>query len=128
MIAMNQKSANFGRQRRVEFGRYLKELRERRRLEQQQVARELHINLCDIEKGGRSASVDQLIRLAEKYDVPLEELLRKKYSPQLPLLDAIVQPAELVKDLQKELRPEEAEEVTRYIAFLLLRRATANKC
>jgi transcriptional regulator with XRE-family HTH domain len=124
---MSQQSANFGRQRRVEFGHYLRELRERRVLQQKEVARELHINLCDIEKGGRSVSVAVLIRLAEKYNVPLEELLRKKYSPQLPLLDGIMRPTDLVKDLQQELHPEDMEELTRYIAFLLLKRATANR-
>lgn len=124
---MNQQSANFGRQRQVDFGRYLRELRERRGLSRTQVADELHINIWEIEKGKRPASVDLLLRLAKKYDVPLEDLLRKKYSPQLPLLDGIIQPAELVKDLQQELHPNDMEEVTRYIAFLLLKRATANR-
>ena len=125
---MNQKSANFGRQRQVDFGRYLRELREHRtNLTQKQVADDLHINLCDIEKGGRPASVDLLLRLAEKYHVPLEELLREKYRPQLPLLDGIIKPGELVRDLQKELHPEDSEELIRYAAFLLLRRATANR-
>ena len=124
---MNQQSANFGRQRQVDFGRYLRELRERRGLSRTQVADKLHINIWEIEKGRRTISVDQLIRMAEKYDVPLEDLLRKKYSPQLPLLDGIIQPAELVKDLQQELHPEDMEELTRYIAFLLLKRAAANR-
>lgn len=128
LIAMNQQSANFGRQRQVAFGRYLRELRGRRTtLTQQQVADDLHINLCAIEKGGRPATVDLLIRLAEKYDVPLEELLREKYRPQLPLLDGIIRPAELVRDLQQDLHPEDVEEVTRYIAFLLLKRVAANR-
>lgn len=92
-----------------------------------EVADELHINLWDIEKGGRPASVNVLAKLAKKYDVLLEELLRKKYSPQLQLLDGIMQPADLMTDLKQELHPDDLEEVTRYIAFLLLKRAAADR-
>lgn len=128
---MSQKSADFGRQRQAEFGRYLRSLREQKKLKQKQVARELHINLCEIEKGRRSISEKQLRRLAEKYDESLEKILERKYSPQLPLLTGIVRPTELTEDLLNRLHAEEREEimkeVTRYIAFLLLRRDVGNK-
>ncbi|GAI95143.1 unnamed protein product, partial [marine sediment metagenome] len=77
--------------------------------------------------GRRRAPDKLLIQLAKKYRVPLEELLRKKYWPQLPLLTGIMHPDELLTDLQKDLYPKEIEEVKRYMAFLLLRRVTANR-
>jgi len=80
-----------------------------------------------IERGKRKAPDELLIQLAKKYQVPLEEILLNKYWPQLPLLTGIMKPAELIRDIQKELHPEDMQEVTRYIAFLLLRRTTANK-
>lgn len=130
---MSQQSSNFGSQRQIVFGRYLRDLRERVRppLTQKQVADEFHINLSDIERGERSASVELLIKLAKKYNVPVEDILERKYSPQLPLLTGIMRPTEVTEDLLKEIRPEEMqqieEEVKRYTAFLLLRRVTANR-
>ena len=112
------------------FGLYLKELRKRQKLKQKNVASELGIKqetLSRIEHGRRKSADELLIQLAKKYQVPFEEVLLNKYLPQLPLLTGIMKPAELVRDLQKELRPQDMQEVTRYIAFLLLRRTTANK-
>ncbi len=112
------------------FGLYLKELRECRRLKQKNVASEVRIKpevLSMIERGKRKAPDELLIQLAEKYQVPLEEVLLNKYWPQLPLLTGIMKPAQLVADLQKQLHPEDMQEVTQYIAFLLLRRTAANK-
>ena len=130
---MSQESINFGRQRQIAFGRYLRSLRERirPRLTQKQVADELHINLCEIEKGERTASVELLITLAKKYGVKVEEILERKYSPQLPLLTGIMRPTEVTEDLLKEIRPEEIqqieEEVKRYTAFLILKRVEASR-
>jgi len=127
---MNQRSTDFGHQRQAEFGLYLRALREHRRLKQKGVASDLGISageLCSIEKGYRRAGDQLLVELAEKYRVPLEELLRKKYWPQLPLLSSIMEPTEHITNLQKRLRPEEVEEVRRYKAFLLLRRAAASR-
>lgn len=124
---MNQQSANFGRQRRVAFGRYLRDLREDRGLSPKQVADELHINIWDIEKGGRPVSDQLLIQLARRYREPLGEMLMKKYWPQLPLLTGIMEPTKLVADLHKYLFPEEVEDVTGYIASVLSKRATANR-
>ena len=128
---MNTKKANSGRQRRAEFGRYLKDLRRRRNLTQVQVAREFGINLCEIEKGSRSASDKLLSKLAERYNVPLEQILERKYWPQLSLLTRIMRPTETVRDLLESLEaidPEERKEITReierYVAFLLLSRST----
>ena len=130
---MNQQSSNFGRQRQITFGRYLRELRERirPRLTQEQVAKEFRINLCEIEKGERPVSVEVLINLAKKYGVSVEEILERKYSPQLPLLTGIIRPTELTKDLLDSIRPEEMQqiddEVKRYTAFLILRQAALNR-
>jgi transcriptional regulator with XRE-family HTH domain len=130
---MSQQSANFKRRRQIAFGLYLRSLRKRvrPRLTQEQVAYEFHINLCDIEKGERPASVEVLINLAKKYGVPVEEILERKFSPQLPLLTGIIRPAEVTEELLKEIRPEEIqqieEEVKRYTAFLILKRAAASR-
>lgn len=124
---MNQQSANFGRQRQVDFGRYLKDLRERRGLSPTQVASEFNVNIWEIEKGKRPVSDQLLVQLAEKYREPLGNMLMTKYCPQLPLLADIMEPTKLVADLHKYFYPEEVEEVMDYIASLLRRRATANK-
>ena len=127
---MNQRSTDFGQQRQAEFGLYLRALRKHRHLKQKDVASELGISageLCSIEKGYRRAGDQLLVELADKYRVPLEELLRKKYWPQLPLLTGIMEPTEHIGDLQEDLHPEDVEELRRYTAFLRLRRARANK-
>jgi transcriptional regulator with XRE-family HTH domain len=129
-VLMNQRSTDFGRQRRIEFGHYLKKLRKRRGKKQNKVEYSLGItekSLTSIESGARPIDDELLVKLAEEYNVPLEEVLRARYRPQLPLLDGIMQPGELVRDLKQDLNPEDVEEVTRYIAFLLLKRAAANK-
>lgn len=121
---MKRLNTNF-QQRRAEFGSYLKDLIKKRWKWQKEAAADLDIHpeqLSDIVRGKRPAPDHLLIRLAEKCDVPLEEILMRKYWPQLPLLTGIVEPAELPRDLIKELDPQELEEVTRYAAFLLLRR------
>jgi len=129
---MNQQSENFGRQRQIEFGKYLRDLRESRELKQIEVAEELGINLCDIEKGNRPASVDRLIELAKKYDEPIEKILERKYWPQLSLLTGILRPAkavreELLKDLATDDIKQIEEEINRYTAFLLLSRSATNR-
>jgi len=132
---MSQRSTNFGKERRVEFGRYLRSLRKRRKLKQKDVAAEFHINLFEMETGERSVGDHILVELADKYRVPLEEILRHKYSPQLPLLDTIMEPTLLtkkledyLKQLEEKLDDDEKMELTRYAAFLLLRRHIANQC
>lgn len=127
---MSERGEKFGEQHQAEFGYYLRELRRHRGLKQKQVASDLGIKpetLCAIEKGKRSAPDEQLACLAQKYGVPLEEILRRKYWPQLRLLTGIMTPAELMEDLTKRLLPDEQEEVTRYAAFLLLKRPRANQ-
>ena len=127
---MNQSSADFGRQRRIDFGHYLKGLREDRGKTQTEVEGHLkikHGRLSLIESGERPVSDQLLLDLAKEYNVPLEEILRARYRPQLYLLDGIMRPAELIRDLKEDLRPEDMEEVTRYIAFLLLKRVVVSK-
>lgn len=126
---MRQRSTNNSdKRRRVEFGLYLKHLREERRLKQKKVAHDVGISagrLSLIESGDRPVPDQILVKLAEEYGKPLEEFLGKKYWPQLPLLSGIIEPGELPTDLLRELlelRDEEKEEVIRYVAFLRLRR------
>jgi len=126
---MSQRSTNFEQQR-DEFGNYLRKLLKRRWKKQKDAAGELGVSeeqLSQYVNGKRTAPVDLLERLAEKCDVPLEVILREKYWPQLHFLTGIVQPAELARDLAEELLPEEKVELTRYAAFLLLRRHAGNK-
>lgn len=127
---MRRQGINFNQQRR-EFGAYLKDLRKRRHLTLEKVAIDLGISASEIshiEDGSRKSVPDQLlIRLAERYRVPLGEVLMKKYWPQLPLLTGIDEPTKLVTDLHKYLYPEEVEDVTGYIESVLLKRATANR-
>ena len=129
---MNKQNASSRRQRQAEFGRYLRDLRRRRNLTQVQVAREFGINLCEIEKGNRSAPDRLLSKLSERYNVPLEQILERKYWPQLSLLTRIIRPTEMIGDLLEGLEaiePEERKEITReierYTAFLLLTRSTS---
>ncbi len=124
---MERQSANFGRQRQIDFGRYLKDLRERRGLSRTQVAEEFGIHIWDIEKGKRLVPDQLLVQLAEKYREPLGAMLMTKYCPQLPLLDDIMEPTKLVADLHKYFYPDEVEEVMDYIASILHKRTTANK-
>jgi transcriptional regulator with XRE-family HTH domain len=121
---MKQQSADFGQERRIKFGGYLRKLRGRRK--QKDVAPKLGLKpeqLSMIERGKRAATEQQLIMLAVGYNVPLEQILREKYWPQLSLLTGIIKPAELARDLISELDSKDQEEVTRYAAFLLLKRS-----
>jgi len=122
---------NNSRQQRHEFGAYLKELRKRRNLTLEKVSSDLSISVGEIsyiESGTRKSIADHiLIKLAEEYCVPLGEILMKKYWPQLPLLIGIAEPTRLVADLHKYLYPEEVEDVTGRIAFLLAKRAPAKR-
>lgn len=127
---MNQQSINFGKQRREDFGHYLKDLRDKRGRKQMEVEDSLHMRhgrLSLIESGDRPVDEQLLEQLAKEYGVPPEELVMKKYWPQLPFPTGAIEPTEFLVELQKELRLDEVKEVRRYIAFLLLRRATANR-
>ena len=131
-ISMTQKSSDYGKERRIAFGHYLRQLRIRPGKKKTQIEVEERIEMKSgrlslIESGDRPINDDVLLKLAEEYDVALEELLRERYRPQLPLLDGIMKPADLIKDLRQDLHPDDMEEVTRYIAFLLLKRATVNR-
>ena len=129
---MSYLNNTFRQEQRERFGSYLQELRQRRGLKQKDVADDLGIkpeNLSKIEHGYRQATDIQLARMAEIYDVSLEEILTEKHWPQLRLLSAIVKPAilprsveEFLQELESELNEQDREELTRYAAFLLLRR------
>jgi len=131
-ISMAQKSSDFGKERRIAFGHYLRQLRTRPGKKKTQIEVERRIGMKSgrlslIETGDRPIDDDVLLKLAEEYDVALEELLRERYRPQLSLLDGIMKPADLIKDLRQDLHPDDVEEVTRYIAFLLLKRAVVSR-
>ena len=98
---MNQQSTNLGHQRRVVFGRYLKELRDQRDRTQIEVEDSLHMKhgrLSLIESGDRPVPDLLLEQLAREYGVPPEELVMKKYRKYEDSMDTA-----LVK-LKKNLR------------------------
>ena len=75
---------------------------------------------------GRNTAPDDLLMIvSEKCSIPFEEIIRIKYWPQLILLTGIMDPKELTKNIVEELDEQELEELTRYAAFLLLRRPVA---
>jgi len=130
---MNQKSRDFERKRRIDFGRYLRDLRERPGKKKTQIEVEGHLDIKSgclslIESGDRLVSDGLLVELAKEYDVPPDGVLRERYWPQLFLLSlvAIIDPKQLSRELIEELEKgfEEAErrDFTRYIAVLLHRR------
>lgn len=122
------KRKNSSQQRQEKFGEYLRGLVKQRWHWQKEAADELGISeeiLSRIINGKNFAPDKLLIILSEKCNVPLEEILRRKYWPQLFLLTGIIEPTELTTDLVDELNDVELEELTRYAAFLLLRRHVA---
>ena len=127
---MVQHNNKFNKSRKEFLGQYLKRVRIRRKFKQKEIAKEYNINLYAIEKGERSASDELLGKLAQRYGVPLEEIMERKYWPQLRLLSCIVRPtdvaADILKDFESDLTPKEMEEIIeeikRYTAFLLLSR------
>ena len=129
---MNQRSTDFERQRRIDFGRYLKELRERPEKKKTQTEIEDHLNIKQgclslIESGDRPVSDGLLVGLAKEYNVPLEAVLRERYWPQLFLLSlvAIIDPKQLSMELIKELEKDfeaERRDFTRYVEMLLRKR------
>ena len=134
---------NFKRQRTElefeELGEYLTNLRKNNTsLNQAAAARELGFKtrqqLRNYEIGRTRPSGPILIQLAELYKVPPEEVLAKAYWPQLLLLTAIMEPSELpkkvedyLKDLEKQLKEEDMQDLTRYAAVLCLRRHLINQ-
>lgn len=123
---MSHPHKDFGYQTRLKFGSHLRGLRKSQNLTLKKVAKDIGITdsyLSMIETGERRVTDRILEGLASKYGVPLEQMIIKRYWPQLPLLAGIIEPTEDLSNLVKSLRPEEVEEVKRYIAFLRLRKA-----
>lgn len=135
---MASKRRNYGRQASKDFGVQLRKWREDAHLTLDQAAPLLGLQckhpegyLSQIETGNKPIPEIALLNVPAVYRVPAEEVLRRAYWPQLPLslLTAIMEPNELPKgiedyleDLEKELEETEKRELTRYAAFLLLRR------
>jgi transcriptional regulator with XRE-family HTH domain len=123
---MSYPHGDSGYQSRFKFGSYLRDLRKGKNLTLTKVAKDIGITcsyLSMIETGERGVTDRILKGLAGKYGVPLEQMIIKRYWPQLPLLAGIVEPTEDLSNLVKSLRSEEVEEVKQYIAFLRLRKA-----
>lgn len=122
----------FGLKPSQEFGKYLKNLRERiPDLTQAEAARRAGLNpeqLNYFEKGVRAPRESLLIKLAQMYSVSPEEILAQAYWPQLILLPIITivntdeLSKELIEELEKGLKDEERSKLTRYIEEMLLRR------
>jgi len=135
---MGPKRRNYGRKASKDFGDHLKKWREDAGLTLEQAAPLLGLEckrpegyLSQIETGKKPIPEATLLNVPRVYKVPAEEVLRRAYWPQLclALLTAIMEPTELPKriedyleELEKELEEKEKRELTRYAAFLLLRR------
>ena len=122
---MNNQNNSSQRVQRREFGGYLRSQIKKHWKRQKEAATDLGISaetLSYILSGRNIAPDDLLIIVSEKCGIPLEEILRIKYWPQLLLLTGIVDPKELTKNIVEELDEQELVELTRYAAFLLLRR------
>lgn len=140
---MRSKHRNYGRKASKDFGHYLRKWRKEAGLTLEQAAPLLGLKckraegyLSRFETGERPIPEEALLKVPRVYNRSAEEVLRRAYLPQLPLdlLTAIMEPTELPKgiedyleELEKKLEEKEKRELTRYAAFLLLRRATANK-
>jgi len=118
------------------FGGYLRWWREAKGLSQDDAAPMLGIalknagaNLSLIEQGKRPFSTDMLLKLSDAYDVPIDEVLRRAYWPQMILLPlvAIIDPKQLSKDLIEEIekgfRENERQSLTLHIKELLSERS-----
>ena len=140
---MTPKRKHYGRKPSKDFGDRLKEWRANAHLTLAQAATKLGIMskspegyLSQIEAGDKPIPEAILLNIPKAYNVPAEEVLRRAYWPQLPLplLTAIMEPTELPKgienfleELERQLKEYEVRELTRYAAFLLLKRYLAGE-
>lgn len=121
------------RQPSKEFGDYLRTLREQKTdLNQSQAAQKIGLSpeqLNYFEQGTRAPSDSILIKFAQLYRLPPDEVLRQAYWPQLILLPliAIINPDQLsenlIKELEKGLEEKERQELTKQIENLLRKRS-----
>ena len=125
------------RQPSKEFGCYLRKLRERNtKLKPAEAARELGVSrqqLYYYEKGRTSPPDPLLIKLAQLYHVPPDEVLRKAHWPQLILLPLIAiidldrLSRELIEALEEGLEESERQELTEHIETLLRKRSALKR-
>jgi len=131
---VNHSNGDSKRKKEAKFGGYLRGLVKAHWGSQKNAATDLCVSesaLSYVLTGERHASDDLLLKISDECGVPLEEIIRNKYWPQLPLflLTAIINPVELPKaiedyleELENKLEEEDKRELTRYAALLLLRR------
>ena len=134
---MEHSKRRLGRQPSKQFGKYLRYLREHYTdLSQAQAARKALLRpeeLNYFEQGNRVAPDYTLIKLAQLYKVPPNEILGRAYWPQLMLLPlaGIVEPDKLSKEvieaLEKGLDEADREQLTRFIERLLRKRTLATR-
>lgn len=134
---MSYSKKHFGLKPSVQFGDYLRGLREQNTtLTQADAAR--HVGLSPelyngVEQGKKVARDLILIQLARLYHVPPDEVLKRAYWPQLVLLPliAIIEPEQLPTDfiekLEKGFEKAEREELTQFIRDLLGKRITVGQ-
>ena len=132
---MSYSKKHFGLKPSVQFGDYLRGLREQNTtLSQADAAREVGLSpelYNGVEQGKKVARDLILIQLARLYHVPPDEVLKRAYWPQLVLLPliAIIEPEQLPTDfiekLEKGLEQEERIEITLHIEKLLRKRIMA---
>ncbi len=129
---MRYPKKHFGLKPSVQFGDYLRGLREQNTtLSQAEAARRVGLSPVlynGIEQGKKVARDLILIQLARLYHVPPDDVLKRAYWPQLVLLPliAIIEleqfPQDFIEKLEKGLEQEERIEITLHIEQLLRKR------
>lgn len=137
-VVMGSRRKHYGREASQEFGTHLTNWRKNAKLKLKEAAYLLGLGgkspgcyLSQIEHGRKPIPEAALLNVPRVYNVPAEEVLRRAYWPQLclSLLTAIMEPTALprgiedyLEELERELEEQEKRELTRYAAFLVLRR------
>lgn len=91
----------------MEFGKYLKDLREERHLLQRELAAILKMDtalLSKIERGTRKARRDQVIAFAEAFDIDKNEVMKQWMADQIAqMLEEQTNPNEILKVAEEKI-------------------------
>lgn len=126
---------------RTDFGKYLLELREDAQLTPSEACKRLRLKsrqrLDNYEVGRTSPSYPTLLKMSQTYHVPIDEILRKAYWPQLILipLDSLINleqlnqlsSEDLIKQIEQGLQDSEREKLTKFVENLIYKRAVINR-
>lgn len=111
--------------RKIEFGRALKELRNSKKLNQQELAKRLGVTQATIskyEKGENFPTFEILVQLSEIFDVSLDELV---YKARPAAADVIEQNQQFLDDVLNDMPLEEL--ISKYNIQIDGRRATLDE-